>query len=204
MNDKNFIRQLEEHQRELSQLIHRRLPVLIGRMAKDHFQNNFRLQGFLNNGLTRWPETRRQQSGGKSAASQYGPLLSRHNHLFASIKYTPGDASVIIANDVLYAPLHNWGGSTHPTVTDKMRKFAWTMFYKEAGIKRAKSGKTKKKRMAAAAENPRASRWKALALTKKTKLNIRIPQRQFIGDSRELSDKVQQKITTEIHNILNA
>ena len=53
MNDKDFIRQLEEHQRELSQLIHRHLPVLIGRMAKDHFQNNFRLQGFLNNGLTR-------------------------------------------------------------------------------------------------------------------------------------------------------
>lgn len=43
-----------------------------------------------------------------------------------------------------------------------------------------------------------------IALTKKTKLNIRMPQRQFIGDSRELSDKVQQKITTEIHNILNA
>ena len=126
--------------------------------------------------------------------------LSIRNVLKKEIIY----ASVIIANDVLYAPLHNWGGSTHPTVTDKMRKFAWAMFYKEAGIKRAKSGKTKKKRMAAAAENPRASRWKALALTKKTKLNIRMPQRQFIGDSRELSDKVQQKITTEIHNILNA
>ena len=204
MDEKKFIRQLEAHQKELNRLIHRRLPVLIGRMAKDHFQNNFRLQGFLNNGLTRWPETRRQQSGGKSAASQYGPLLSGRNHLFASIKYSPADASVIIANDLLYAPLHNWGGSTHPAVTDKMRRFAWAMFYKEAGIKRAKSGKTKKKKMAAAAENPRASRWKALALTKKTKLNIRIPQRQFIGDSRELSDKVQQKITTEIHNILNA
>lgn len=173
MDEKIFIRQLETHQKELNRLIHRRLPVLIGRMAKDHFQNNFRLQGFLNNGLTRWPETRRQQSGGKSAASQYGPLLSGRNHLFASIKYSPADASVIIANDLLYAPLHNWGGSTHPAVTDKMRRFAWAMFYKEAGIKRAKSGKTKKKKMAAAAENPRASRWKALALTKKTKLNIR-------------------------------
>lgn len=133
MDEKNFIRQLEAHQRELNRLIHRRLPVLIGRMAKDHFQNNFRLQGFLNNGLKPWQETRRQQSGGKSAASQYGPLLSRRNHLFASIKYTPGDARVSIANDVLYAPIHNWGGSTHPTVTDKMRRFAWAMFYKEAG-----------------------------------------------------------------------
>lgn len=132
MDEKIFIRQLETHQKELNRLIHRRLPVLIGRMAKDHFQNNFRLQGFLNNGLTRWPETRRQQSGGKSAASQYGPLLSGRNHLFASIKYSPADASVIIANDLLYAPLHNWGGSTHPAVTDKMRRFAWAMFYKEA------------------------------------------------------------------------
>ena len=204
MNDKDFIRQLEEHQREIVRLVRRRLPIIVGRMAKDHFQNNFRLQGFLNNGLKPWQETRRQQSGGKSAASQYGPLLSRCNHLFASIKYTPGDARVSIANDVLYAPIHNWGGSTHPTVTDKMRRFAWAMFYKEAGIKRAKSGKTKRKKMAAASENPRASRWKALALTKKTKLNIRIPQRQFIGDSRELSDKVSQRITTEIQNILNA
>lgn len=146
MDEKIFIRQLEAHQKELNRLIHRRLPVLIGRMAKDHFQNNFRLQGFLNNGLTRWPETRRQQSGGKSAASQYGPLLSGRNHLFASIKYSPADASVIIANDLLYAPLHNWGGSTHPAVTDKMRRFAWAMFYKEAGIKRAKSGKKRKRK----------------------------------------------------------
>lgn len=71
MDDKNFINQLKSHQRELHQLMHRRLPVLIGRMAKDHFQNNFRLQGFLNNGLTRWQETRRQQSGGKGASSQF-------------------------------------------------------------------------------------------------------------------------------------
>lgn len=204
MDDKNFISQLKSHQRELHQLMHRRLPVLIGRMAKDHFQNNFRLQGFLNNGLARWQETRRQQSGGKGAASQYGPLLSSRNHLFASIKYTPGDAAVTIANDLLYAPLHNWGGSTHPTVTDKMRRFAWAMFYKESGKKKRGRAKTKKQRGTPAAENPRASRWKALALTKKTKLTIRLPQRQFMGDSRELSDKVEQRISDEIQNILNS
>ena len=203
MDDKNFIRQLETHQKELTQLIHRRLPILIGRMAKDHFQNNFRLHGFLNNGLTPWTPTHRQQSGDSSTASQYAPLLSSRNHLFASIKYTPGDATVSIANDLLYAPLHNWGGTTHPTVTDKMRRFAWAMFYKETGKKKASSAKRKKQTSASTAENPRASRWKALALTKKKKLSVRIPQRQFIGDSRELSDKVAQRITNEIQNILN-
>ena len=65
MDDKNFINQLKMHQRELHQLMHRRLPILI------HFQNNFRLQGFLNNDLTPWQETRQQQSGGKNATSQF-------------------------------------------------------------------------------------------------------------------------------------
>ena len=204
MDDKNFIRQLEAHQREIVQLIRRRLPIIVGRMAKDHFQNNFRLQGFLNNGLTKWPETKRQQLGGKSAASQYGPLLSSRNHLFSSIKYTPGDAAVTIANDLLYASIHNWGGTTHPAVTGRMRKFAWAMFYKESGKKQKATGKGKKQKGMPVTENPRASRWKALALTKKTRLNIRIPQRQFIGDSRELSEKVAERITNEIQNILNA
>ena len=204
MDEKKFIRQLETHQKELNRLIHRRLPVLIGRMAKDHFQNNFRLQGFLNNGLTRWPETRRQQSGGKSAASQYGPLLSSRNHLFASIKYTPSDYRVKVANDMLYAPIHNWGGTLHPSVTPKMRRFAWAMFYREAGIKRNASKKSKKKRTDEAAANPLAQKWRALALTKKKKLSVHIPQRQFLGDSRELQDMIHERTKQEIIKILNS
>ena len=203
MDEKNFIHQLEKHQSEINQLIHRRLPVLIGRMAKDHFQNNFRLHGFLNNGLKRWPETRRQQSGGKSVASQYGPLLSRRNHLFASIKYTPGDACVTIANDLLYAPIHNWGGSTHPSVTNKMRRFAWAMFYRTAGIKRGAPPKSRKKRNEEAANNDEANKWRALALTKKKKLKVRIPQRQFLGESRELENSIRERTKQEIIKILD-
>lgn len=57
MDDKNFINALRTHQREIMQLARRRLPVIVGRMAKDHFQNNFRLGGFLNNGLNKWKDT---------------------------------------------------------------------------------------------------------------------------------------------------
>ena len=46
-------------------------------------------------------------------------------------------------------------------------------------------------------------KWKRLALTKKKKLRIRIPQRQFLGESRELSEKIDQKMENEIRNILN-
>lgn len=122
----------------------RRLPVIAGRMAKDFFQNSFRISAFVNGGVHHWQTTGRQLAGGKTAASRYGPLLSSRNHLFASIKYTPSDYRVKVANDLLYAPIHNWGGTLHPSVTPKMRRFAWAMFYREAGIKRNASKKSKR------------------------------------------------------------
>lgn len=100
----------------------RRLPVIAGRMAKDFFQNSFRISAFVNGGVHHWQTTGRQLAGGKTAASRYGPLLSSRNHLFASIKYTPSDYRVKVANDLIYAPIHNWGGTLHPSVTPKMRR----------------------------------------------------------------------------------
>ena len=52
-------------------------------------------------------------------------------------------------------------------------------------------------------ENPEALKWKRLALTKKKKLRIRIPQRQFLGESSELSERITEKAEKEIRNILN-
>ena len=74
--------------------------------------------------------------------------------------------------------------------------------------KKAATGKRKGEKKGSAAnnepqENPEALRWKRLALTKKKKLRIKIPQRQFIGESRELSDRITEKTENEIRNILN-
>ena len=46
----------------------------------------------------------------------------------------PSDYHVRVANDVPYASMHNYGGETHPTVTPKMRRFAWAMYYNTSGI----------------------------------------------------------------------
>lgn len=190
----DFQRRIKAKQKELQTLVRRTLPVKIGRMAKDHFQNNFRQGGFVNGGLHPWPTTRRQQDGGTTAAAQYGPLLSGRNHLFSSIKYVPQDAAVTVSTDVPYAPLHNEGGTvtTHPRVTPKMRKFAWARFFKAGG--KPKDGEPSQE----------AAKWKALALTKKDKLSVtaQIPKRQFIGESRELNQAISQKIEQEVKNIL--
>jgi phage gpG-like protein len=202
MDIKDFSALLKAKQKELDTLMRRELPVKVGRMAKDHYQDNFRKGGFVNGGLRRWPVTKRQRSGSRSAAAGYGPLLSRRNHLFSSVKYTPGDYRVRVANDVKYAPPHNWGGETRPTVTPRMRKFAWAMYYKAAGI-RKKAAKGKRKGKTRQRElPPEAGMWKGLALTRKKKLKVKIPQRQFIGESTELNKQIGQTVETEIRNIL--
>ena len=204
MTPEQFTALIKAKEKEIRDAIHRRLPVKIGRMATDHFQNNFRQGGFVDGGLHPWPVTRRQrlrvgdgtsgmQAGGKSANSQYGPLMSARKNLYGSIRYVPGDAQVVVGTSVPYAAVHNQGATitSHPTVTPKMRKFAWRKFFAAGG------GST--------AANPEADKWKALALTKKEKLTVtsRIPKRQFIGPSQELSQKVSQAIEKEITNILN-
>ena len=190
MDVKNLADELKNKAGEVENLMRRKLPVIVGRMAKDHYQENFRKGGFQNRGLRKWPVTRRQTSGIAGADGQYGPLLSRRNHLFASIKYVPGDYRVTVSNDLPYAPLHNYGGETTPTVTPRMRRFAWAMYYKDGGGKKEK-------------DTSQASFWKGLALTKKDKLKIKIPQRQFIGESQELKDKINQRIETELSQIIN-
>lgn len=202
MDVEEFTKSLASKNKQLDYLMRRTLPVKVGNMAKAHYQENFRQGGFVNGGLHKWPDARRRSSGSKAAAAKYGTLLSSRNHMYNSMKYTPADYRVKVANDVSYAPLHNWGGNTHPKVTPKMRKFAWAMYYKTAGIRKSaakgkRKGKRKKRNIP-----PEAERWKGLALTKKKTLNIKIPQRQFLGESRELSEKVNDKIETEIRNII--
>jgi phage gpG-like protein len=201
MNVKIFADELKKKSAEVENLMKRTLPVIVGRMAKDHYQDNFRKSGFKNHGLQRWSATKRQNSDITGAEGQYGPLLSRRNHLFASIKYVPSDFRVVVSNDLPYAPIHNWGGEVNTTVTPKMRRFAWAMYYKNNpktdGKKKPKKGKS-----APQIETTSAQFWKKMALTKKKKLKVNIPQRQFIGESHELNEQINKRIENELTKII--
>ncbi len=204
MDIKDFAKQVERKRKMLDAMMRRRMPVIAGRVAKDHFQDNFYRGGFVDGGLHPWPKSKRQLAGGKRAADNYGTLLSGSKHLFNSINYMPSDYRVRIYNNLAYAPIHNWGGTVHPTVSDKMRKYAWRQFYKAAGIRKNSSKKTRAKKIGALPPNSDAMMWRRLALTKKQKLNIRIPQRQFLGESKELTGKINERIEKVIRNILNS
>ena len=152
---------------QIEDLTRRQMPVIAGQMAVSHFKSNFRQGGFVDNGLQSWQKSKRIGKG-KGAGNNYKTLLSGRNHLYSSINYIPGDGRVTVYNDVEYAAIHNEGGTVqnHPTVTPKMKKFAWAKYYSTLGMK--KGDKIPK----SIPED--AARWRALALTKKTKLNIHI------------------------------
>ena len=172
-----------------------RLPRKVGVVAVNHFKQNFRDAGWLDNGLHPWKRTRRQEGNGKDA--KYSPLTSRRNHMMRSIQASTSPGQVTIEDPVPYAAIHNDGGdiTTHPTVTQRMRKYAWHMVYSLAGIKG--KGKIPK-------ELPKeAEKWKGLALTRKSSITVHahIPQRQFMGDSAELRVKVNKLINDSIQKI---
>ncbi len=197
MTQQEYIREIQKQRQKLSDLFRRQLPVIVGRMGKDHYQDNFRKGGFVNKGLKKWAPAKRMSSGRNSAATKYGTLLSSRNHLFSGVQYTPGDSKVTISNPVPYASAHQFGETITVPITPKMRRFAWAKHYEAGGgDDSATDGEEN--------ANTEASFWKGLALTKKKSLNIKLPARPFIGESAELTKKIQDKIDTEVKKIITS
>lgn len=196
MDANEIRRRIESVKDDIEKEVRDRLPRKVGITAVNFFRQNFRDAGWRDNGLHPWKKTLRQQ--GKGTDAQYTPLTSRRDHLMRSIQYeqtAPGE--VTVTDPVPYAAIHNEGGTlnTHPSVTPKMRSFAWARAYSLAGVRGR--GKLPKELP------PEAAKWRALALTKKSRLNItaHIPKRQFMGDSHELTQELNRIITDSLNRI---
>lgn len=85
--------------------------------------------------------------------------------------------SVVFVSSEPYAALHNEGGRL--VVTKKMRRYFWAKYY------------------AAGKKGKQANRFKALAL-KKVGSSIRIPQRQFVGDSPQVRACIESIIRAQV------
>ncbi len=170
--------------RDIEKEMYDRLPRKIGVIAKQHFKDNFRKSGFVDGGVRPWQRAQRQ--GGSSTSAQYRTLTSSRNHLMNSIEAVPGKGSVLVYNPVPYASIHNDGGlvNSSSTVTSKMRRFFWAKYFASGG----KNG------------GAEAEKWKRIALGAKdvVRIKFQMPQRQFIGDSKELREKIEKEFYKSI------
>ena len=92
MDAKNIEKLVEKAKEDIMKEVNDRLPRKVGVIAVNHFKQNFRDGGWLDDGLHPWKKTLRQKQGGPDA--KYGPLTSRRNHQLLqskSLKTTNSD-----------------------------------------------------------------------------------------------------------------
>lgn len=183
---------------DLNRLKDRVLPVKVGQAVMESTRQNFREGGFYGR---KWKDTKRRTIGFDGADGQYGPLLSRQDHLMSSTDYIPGNGRVTIRNPVEYAQIHNEGGQIPVTV--KMKRFFWAKYY-ETGLSSQlfESGKGKRSKQKSEAFAGEAGFWKGMAL-KKVGSMVRIPQRQFLGDSQQVEKIIEDITEKELKNYIN-
>lgn len=175
MTPEQFIKHLQENERELRHAFERTIPLKVSVEMEEFSKENFRQGGFVDNGLTPWKRTLRQKFG-KGEDALRTPLLSRNRNLMNSVqhRYTPFKATVY--NDLEYADIHNEGGEIE--VTEQMKRFFWAKYYET-----------------------KIEMYKGLAL-KDVGDTIKIPKRQFIGDSATLRNSIEKIIESEITRVL--
>ena len=158
----------------------RDLPIIIGKTAVDHFRENFKLGGFVNNGLQKWEDVKRRDpkspwygfdyKGEKRTSYKFTRDKStgkttkavdqkRLNFSMAATQRLPLNSQrKELYNCIRYAPTPD--GVV--IISDK----PYSLIHNEGG-----------------------------AIKVFGKHPARLPKRQFIGESKELTDKIKQEIT---------
>ena len=74
MNIQEFNRRILQKQKQLSDLMRRKMPVIAGNIAKRHIEEDFRKGGFTDNGFHKWQETKRQKREPVPATARCFPV----------------------------------------------------------------------------------------------------------------------------------
>lgn len=189
---------IQKQVNDLNRLANRTLPVKVGRAVVESTRKNFRQGGFYGRP---WEEPVRRTLGFDGAVGRYGPLLSRQNHLMSSTDYIPGQGKVAIQNTAEYARIHNEGGQIPVTV--RMKRFFWAKHYETGLVSQLyRSGTGKRMKQKSDAFAGEAGFWKGMAL-KKVGSTIKIPKRQFMGDSPEVEKIITDITNKELQNLID-
>jgi phage gpG-like protein len=152
------------------------------------FKESFRKGGFTDTSFQQWPG-KKSPLGGKKTMYGTGALMQ-------SIQKTEEtERRVVVSSGTPYSETHNEGGNI--IVTAQMKKYWWAQYYKLSGkIKTTRSGKqanTASNRKL----NAKAEYCRRMALMK-VGSKIKIPKRQFMGESQTLMNELDRQLQAKI------
>ncbi len=157
------------------------LPKRIANIALKHFDESWTSQGFtdVNGSFKAWAERKKKEG---VEADNRGILIGKGSgRLRRSLRVISTSANqVVIGTDVPYAQIHNEGGEIN--TTQSVRSFQKKSFQRTWKSRR---------------QTVRSHTVKSFT----RRLNIQMPQRQFMGASKPLIDKIMQKIDAEVKRI---
>lgn len=180
MTPGQFQKLYEKKLTEIKRYASDQLPRHIGKIAVDHFRENFIKSGYVDDSLKPWRPSKRIGAE-RGAAGSYGTLLSSRKELYNSIRSVASRGRAMVSSSLVYSRIHNEGGQITQQITPQMRKFAWAKYYE--------SGKTHEG-------------WKAMAITKKQSRVITIPKRQYMGKGAKLRQLILERAMKDIRKII--
>lgn len=154
-----------------------KLPNEIAAIAVNFSKERFHDQSWLDETKERWKPRKKPRKGGQKRSQT---LLVDTGRLKKSIRKISANANqIVIGTDVPYASIHNYGG----TITGTFKVRAHTVkAYRRRAHTRVRSGRTEKIKAQTIKTHVVAAHLR--------KVNTRIPQRQFLGDSYTLRRRI--------------
>lgn len=151
----------------------------------DEFDRNFERQAFFSQAWQRR----------KSPTRPGGLILVDSSGLRRSVYSEIKDSSIVFRTDHPAAAIHNEGGEIK--VTLRMKRFFWHKYYETTGSFGRRKDGTQRRDKRNIQLTTEAEFWKFMALMKVGK-TIKIPKRQFLGNSPEVEQTVRQIIEENI------
>ncbi len=162
---------------------------MLGNEAVNFFTNSFRQQGWLGNSFQKWP-SRKASKWGKVDKRKGRALLVDSGRLRRSIRIVSNSRGIVrIGTDVPYAKAHNEGMRLGLIQTVRGHKRRLT----KLGITKKKTLKTRTK-----IEFGRVDNGFTVVKMHKRRIDQRIPQRQFMGNSPYLTAKLKRILQAEL------
>ncbi len=158
------------------------------------FKESFVKGGFTDRAFVAWKK-RISPLGGNKILIGKGNTMNLMQSI-RTLELTP--TRVRTGTDLPYAEIHNAGGEI--TVTPAMKKFWWAQYYQFAGKVQSRKDGTISRAKGNLLVNAKAAYCRNMALMK-VGTKIRIPKRQFIGESHTLMDRLDAWLRGEIEKM---
>lgn len=174
MSKKNII---EKITREVEDFLHNDLPRIASQEAVNEFRDNFSRQGFRNKGIRKWPDVKRRDPTSPWYGFQYkGERRDRNTKRKSKRKLNFSKKYTLY--DILTVS-RNLESSIRPYEATPQRvevgsDLPYAQVHNEGGYIRVFG-----------------------------KARVRLPQRQFIGESHELMEELEDKLMKKIDQITN-